>query len=357
MDIRRPFHGERAQVEHTWQVCFAGEGESAIRGYFDQLYNREDTFVCLDGDVLSASVQIVPYTLRLRGRTLPVYALTGVCTLPEYRGGGRAQALIRRAVQEMRRRGGVLSFLHTDIPDFYRPMGWDYATDACRYAPQGRADPGGYRVEVVSRPDPAQLMPVYEGWSRELNAVCVRDKKAFEKRLTEAEIYQNTWYVAYDGAGRPAAYAQTEGTDAVEQAWLEERALQAVLARAGQVSVMLPRGMGLPGLPLEKCAPYNMMRCVDIPALLGGIPPDGSGSVVLAVDDPFAGRSLWRLESRAGHITVQPAQGEDAPVLALGAFTQWITGYRAGSTLVPGPAGRQMERILGPRNNFMFEIS
>ena len=56
--------------------------------------------------------------------TIPINGVMWVGTLPEFRGMGFAQNLMRLASQRARENGVVLQVLTTGMPQFYRPLGW-----------------------------------------------------------------------------------------------------------------------------------------------------------------------------------------------------------------------------------------
>ena len=56
--------------------------------------------------------------------TIPINGVMWVGTLPEFRGMGFAQNLMRLASERAEQGGAVLQALTTGMPQFYRPLGW-----------------------------------------------------------------------------------------------------------------------------------------------------------------------------------------------------------------------------------------
>ena len=56
--------------------------------------------------------------------TIPINGVMWVGTLPEFRGMGFAQNLMRLASERARENGVALQVLTTGMPQFYRPLGW-----------------------------------------------------------------------------------------------------------------------------------------------------------------------------------------------------------------------------------------
>ena len=96
-----------------------------------------------------------------------------VGTLPEFRGLGFAQNLMRLADERARATGHVLQALTTGMPQFYRPLGWGvcgrqtYAQTLSRNLPQvsdgvieGRT--GFWHVRPWRQVELGDLMSLYE---------------------------------------------------------------------------------------------------------------------------------------------------------------------------------------------------
>ncbi len=78
----------------------------------------------VDGRMVSA-VQLLLRRMRCGAAVLPVMGIGNVATLPTEQGQGHASAILREADGLLARQGYVLGLLFTDIPDFYRRLGWE----------------------------------------------------------------------------------------------------------------------------------------------------------------------------------------------------------------------------------------
>ena len=77
----------------------------------------------IDGRVAS-HLHLTPRALRYGRVPLSAHGMMWVGTLPEFRGRGLAQALVRLADGRARAGTVVLQALTTAMPQFYRPLGW-----------------------------------------------------------------------------------------------------------------------------------------------------------------------------------------------------------------------------------------
>ena len=80
-----------------WKRCF-GDPDDYMELYFRYKYRPEDTLLYIEGSEAVASLQMLTYQFTFHGVEIPVIYLSGVCTLPAYRGRGYARALLFEAL-------------------------------------------------------------------------------------------------------------------------------------------------------------------------------------------------------------------------------------------------------------------
>ncbi len=120
--------GSEADHEAVYQTLlhvFHGPDRDSFLGALGDPAYRPDARLLakVDGKVVS-HVHLTDRTIRYGAATLPVNGVMWVGTLPEFRGMGFAQNLMRLASDRARRGGAVLQALTTGMPQFYRPLGW-----------------------------------------------------------------------------------------------------------------------------------------------------------------------------------------------------------------------------------------
>lgn len=99
-----------AEVRSMWKICFE-DTEEYMDLYFSRQYKNENTLIYWMDNRAVASLQMLPYSIRLYGEVIPFYYLAGLCTLPEYRNKGYMGKLIRESFSIMKERGIALSIL------------------------------------------------------------------------------------------------------------------------------------------------------------------------------------------------------------------------------------------------------
>lgn len=118
-------------VRQMWKICF-GDTEEFMDIFFTDKYRNENTLIYIEDNMPVASLQMLPYTIRFYGETIPFAYLAGLCTLPEYRRRGYMEQLILEAHSVLSQRGIPLAIL---IPaedwlyGFYEKYGYQQVFD------------------------------------------------------------------------------------------------------------------------------------------------------------------------------------------------------------------------------------
>jgi predicted N-acetyltransferase YhbS len=120
--------GTEADHEAVYQtlvhVFHGPDRDSFLGALSDPAYQPDQRLLAkVDGKVVS-HVHLTERSIRYGSVTIPINGVMWVGTLPEFRGMGFAQNLMRLASQRGRERGFVLQALTTGMPQFYRPLGW-----------------------------------------------------------------------------------------------------------------------------------------------------------------------------------------------------------------------------------------
>ena len=127
--------GTEADHEAIYQTLlhvFQGpDRESFLGALGDPSYKPEQRMlVKVEGRVVS-HVHLTERVVRYGSSTMAMNGVLWVGTLPEYRGLGFAQNLMRLADGRARETGVALQALNTGMPKFYRPLGWGVCGRQC----------------------------------------------------------------------------------------------------------------------------------------------------------------------------------------------------------------------------------
>ena len=117
--------GDHEAVYQTLLHVFHGpDRESFLGALGDPVYLPEHRILAKVDSRVVSHVHLTQRVVRYGAIKLPLNGVMWVGTLPEYRGLGLAQNLMRLADDRAKQTGAVLQALTTGMPQFYRPLGW-----------------------------------------------------------------------------------------------------------------------------------------------------------------------------------------------------------------------------------------
>jgi predicted acetyltransferase len=162
-----------------------------------------------DGE-MACLTHLNPYTLRLRGKDIPVSYIVGLATHPAARRGGIGGKLLQAALGEMKRRGHYINILMPSKAGFYQPYGYElYCHQWKETMPLEALRPltdRSLHYGFVNSPDQWNyLAPVYDAYTRKLSGYAVRDEASWRSHI-EAQLAEGNIAVAFDGT-IPVGYA------------------------------------------------------------------------------------------------------------------------------------------------------
>ncbi len=120
--------GSEADHEAVYQTLlhvFHGPDREVFLGALSDPEYRPDQRLLAKVDSRVAShIHLTTRKARFGHSTVAMNGVMWVATLPEYRGLGFAQNLMRLAEDRARQSGALIQALTTGMPQFYRPLGW-----------------------------------------------------------------------------------------------------------------------------------------------------------------------------------------------------------------------------------------
>jgi predicted N-acetyltransferase YhbS len=204
--------GTEADHEAVYQtllhVFHGPDRESFLGALSDPVYKPDHRLLAkVDGKVVS-HVHLTERVIRYGSTTIPINGVMWVGTLPEFRGMGFAQNLMRLASERSRQGGAVLQALTTGMPQFYRPLGWGvcgrqtFAQILSRNLPQvsdgvveGRG--GFWHVRPWRQVELGDLMGLYDGQYARTTGSVVRSEEYW--RWIIGRRYAHVIWVACQG--------------------------------------------------------------------------------------------------------------------------------------------------------------
>lgn len=110
-------------IVQLWKNNFTDENEKSTQFYFDNIYNKKNTYLLKNKNDLISVCQIIPYEMSIHGQSQVYYFIAGVCTQKEYEGQGCMKYLLNH-ILHMKQYNNQLIYLQAYIPDIYRSLGF-----------------------------------------------------------------------------------------------------------------------------------------------------------------------------------------------------------------------------------------
>lgn len=272
----------KEQTRRLWRTCF-DDSEDFLDIYFRDKYTDERNLtVRVDGQVVAA-MQLLPYRMTIYGTVLHTGYVSGLATLPDYRGRGFATNLLHEAHRRLYAQGGALSFLipaDEKLRHFYgRPQHGAYWTAASRVElPLDVSHDGATDKIVVERPDtwPQELYVYYRQMTASLPFMVHPSEDDFFAALETADLGDGYILTARRKrrlVGVCIAVREPNGKVYIRTLAISEAASRAAfvqyLCRACGVSQVFRR-FTMPGTRRE-AVPYAMARVINVPRFLSAI--------------------------------------------------------------------------------------
>ncbi|NGZ75395.1 GNAT family N-acetyltransferase [Saccharibacillus alkalitolerans] len=358
MEIRRltdaEFDANIALAEYAFLYKLSEEKKEERRARFAD----EPVWGAFEDGELCAKLALIPLEVYVHGRRVKMGGIGGVATWPEKRRKGMVTLLLRRALEEMKNQGQLLSYLHPFSVAFYRKYGWELFTDNKNYSipvdklPVRKNVPG--RV-VRNIREIEVLKSVYDRVIPRYNGAMTRSRSWWENRVMSGIPYTAVYY---NEAGEPEAYVLYEIENRVwiteEIIWLNETARQGMWdfivnhdSKLKEVQLKLPVDDPMSLLlsdprVKQEIEPYFMGRIVDAEAFIRAYPfaeADAPSRFILQIEDRDApwNEGVWRWTiSPDGQGKLEPVhtpgdtghEAEERISVSIGILTAMLLGYR-----------------------------
>ena len=117
----------KQDVITLWKTAFPKDSEDFVQFYFEKKYSHENTLLHVeDGKILSC-LQMLPYKMKYYKSFVNTSYISGAATSPQCRNQGLMHRLLTYALQEMKKKGDILTTLIPQEPwliDYYKKLGY-----------------------------------------------------------------------------------------------------------------------------------------------------------------------------------------------------------------------------------------
>lgn len=304
MEVRQITREEVPEFIRLLQYSFGKYTEEPIEEERVEAQRLEGSFAVFEEGQIVSQIVVHAFSQAVRGAVLGMGGIGGVGTLPEYRGRGLVRALLSHSFGWMRENGLAVSMLRPFKEAYYEKFGYVRTSHGLRveipnstFASYGRKMPAGVTVERLAASGKRdRYFRAIQSFSRLLHGRVVDERigdKGFKGRFKDRLLV-----VASQGEQPVAMFTyRKEGfgndgvltlQDLIFDGTTGRDALFAFLAlhqdQIGRVSLLLPYDANFTALfprvqepvKLEYLAAPWMVRIVDFPAALTGLPVPGA---------------------------------------------------------------------------------
>ena len=286
--IRLAREDETKLIANMWDICF-DDPPHFIKWNFSRNYSPKNTLVFEENGVLCANMQLMPYTLSLCGRAVPVSYISGVATLPEYRMRGCYKSLQAEAFSLMARRGIPIAILVPFNFEFYEKQGFSAYCDKTVYTLCGRHfKRGGAHTAPLSDETAARLDEIYRRCTAALNGFVIRSGQDLRLILEDVILNSGGGCVLADGGYALYRLDKSTNTAEVFEMMCENPCIaESLLGEIGaeNFKITAPRSAFDRGFAEAESKRFAMMRIVDVRAVLEILARDFEGDIRIKVTD------------------------------------------------------------------------
>ncbi|MCC0698846.1 GNAT family N-acetyltransferase [Clostridioides sp. ZZV15-6383] len=197
MEIRYAKEEEIESIKEIWSYCF-NDSESFMKYYFSDKYKSENTVVALDGGKIISSLQLNQYKLLLNNKVYNTSYVVGVSTLPEGRGTGYMSKVIKFTLNELYKRGQLVSILMPIDYRLYRRFGYEHCYDQIEYTIntddlKNFKSSGKMIKSDLSQID--ELIQIDRAFLNEVNGNVLKDEHYYENLFKEIQSEDGLLYI------------------------------------------------------------------------------------------------------------------------------------------------------------------
>ncbi|HBG5343418.1 TPA: GNAT family N-acetyltransferase [Clostridioides difficile] len=197
MEIRYAKEEEIESVKAIWSYCF-NDTESFMKYYFSDKYKPKNTVVALDEGKIISSLQLNQYKLLLNNKVYNTSYVVGVSTLPEGRGAGYMSKVIKFTLNELYKKGQLVSILMPIDYRLYRRFGYEHCYDQIEYTIntddlKNFKSSGKMIKSNLSQID--DLIQIDRAFLNEVNGNVLKDEHYYENLFKEIQSEDGFLYI------------------------------------------------------------------------------------------------------------------------------------------------------------------
>ncbi len=354
MNYRLASPSDTANIRKLWEYCF-DDPDEFNDWFFENRYQPHNTLVAAENGRIASALQLLPYTIQLRGQKMTTSYIVGVSTWPEDRGKGYITRLLRYALEEARRRKQWVNILLPFKYEFYRKYGWETCYSHAIYS--GSIDSfNSYcrEIEITGQFRPVNkekdiplLNKFYLTFAKQLNGFVCRNSQDWMRLLDDIKLYQGHAYLYTDKEGLGGYiiyYIENRKFSIREMAYTDQKSKYALLKFALGHSDIIDRiqwqrpNIYSENFFLQKYGikrmekPFVMGRIVDVAKALEAVIPEPADielDLAIEIVDRFLewNNQIYNIKSVDGKTAVYPTNKNPDFKIDITSLAQLLWGY------------------------------
>lgn len=126
MEVRKLRQEEHFRTRKLWEEIFAEDTPEFLDYYYTVKIKQNEIYVIEDEGEIVAMLHLNPYTMRVKNDLYQTHYIVAVATHKEYRRQGLMAKLMNYAIQVMKDRGELFTFLMPANEAYYTPFGFQF---------------------------------------------------------------------------------------------------------------------------------------------------------------------------------------------------------------------------------------
>lgn len=200
MNIRFARECDQNNIMEIWNYCF-NDGPKFTDYYFNHKYKNYNTILVEEDTNIVSSLQLNQYKIRLNDKEYNTSYIVGVSTLPEARGRGYMKHIMEFTLNELYKKGQLISILMPIDYRLYRKYGYEHCYDQIEYE-LDIEDLRGFKSSgnliKANLDNINEIINIEKSFLKDLNGIVIRDEDYYKNLFKEVEsedghIYIHRW--------------------------------------------------------------------------------------------------------------------------------------------------------------------
>ena len=348
MKMRYAREDEIDSIKEIWNYCFNDE-DTFVDYYFNHKYKNHNTIVACEDNDLVSSLQLNQYKINLDNKVYDTSYVVGVSTFPQVRGRGYMRNIMDFSLNELYKKGQLISILMPIDYRLYRKYGYEHCYDQLEYNINiddlKNFNLNG-RLYKASEKNIDDLININNIFLEDVNGNTVRDKDYYINLFREVKSEGGHVYVYKDRSykGYIIYFLNGENMFVRELFYKDLDSLKSILkfiynhnTQCKTVTISAPVNDKIkfvlenPKTTDIKIKPFMMGRVINVEEYLNGLQVEESIDISanIFIEDKFIkeNNGVFNIEIKNKKVKAKKIRGNYSLSLSINSFTQLAFSY------------------------------